>query len=107
MFKLLLKSKPNELLKNGEGNLSLRVVEQPSTVGPVPLAAWHATVNEALLGGFEVRGDQVGVDSLALGLEVDPVFYEELRPTVARGVPVGENGFVWVPPHPVGQHLVV
>ena len=63
---------------------------------------WYATVNEALLGGFEVRGDQVGVELLALRLEVDPVFHEELRPAGACGVPVDENGFVWVPPHPVG-----
>ncbi len=60
-----------------------------------------------LLGGFEVCGDQVGVELLALRLKVDPVFHEELRPAGACGVPVDENGFVWIPPHPVGQHLVV
>src|SRR5918998_5185337 len=76
-----------------------------SNVGIVGLRKIDAT--GFLLGGFEVCGDQVGVELLALRLEVDPVFHEEFGPVDARGVPVDENGFVWVPQHPVGQHLVV
>jgi hypothetical protein len=60
-----------------------------------------------LLRGFEVLGDQLGVDSLTLRLEVNPVFHEELRPAGTRGVPVDEHSFVRVPPHPVGQQVVV
>ena len=73
----------------------------------MPRFAQNATIYEPLLRSFELRGDQVGVDSLALGLEVDPIFHEELGPAGARGVPVDEHGFVRVPPHPVGQHLIV
>jgi len=70
----------------------------------LPVRSTYASLD---LCCFEVRGDQVGVNSLALRLEVDPVFHEELRPSGARSVPVHEHGFVWIPPHPVGQHIVV
>jgi hypothetical protein len=60
-----------------------------------------------LLGSIELLGNQVGVDSLALGLEVDPVFHKQLRSTGTCGVPVDEHGFVRVPPHPISQYLVV
>ena len=70
-------------------------------------SAQNATIYEALLRSFELRGDQVGVDPLALRLEVDPVFHEELGSAGTRGVPVDEHSFVRIPPHPVSQHFVV
>ncbi len=62
---------------------------------------------QLLLGSFEVRSDEVSVESLALWLEVGPVFNEELRPAGTRGVPIDEHGFVRIPPHPVSQQVVV
>jgi hypothetical protein len=46
----------------------------------------------------EVRGDQVGVDPLTFGLEVDPFVHEEFGPIDAGGMPVGEHGVLRVPP---------
>src|SRR5215212_8046149 len=58
------------------------------------------------LRGFDLGGNQVGVDPCALRSEVNSVVPEQVRPANARGVPVDEHG-IWVPSHPVGQHRVV
>src|SRR3954447_7917565 len=46
----------------------------------------------------EVRGDQVGVDPLAFGLEMDPVVHEEFGPLSAGGMQASEHGVLRVPP---------
>ena len=45
----------------------------------------------------EVRGDQVSVDALAFGLEVDSVVHEEFGPVGTGVVPCGEHGVLRVP----------
>src|SRR5918911_481169 len=58
------------------------------------------------LGAIDLRGDQVSVELLTLGLEMVSIVHEEFRVVDARSVPVNEHR-VRVAPHPVGQHVVV
>jgi hypothetical protein len=47
-----------------------------------------------------VFSDQIGVESLTFGLEVDPIVHEELGPVSAGRIPIDELS-VGVAPHPV------
>jgi hypothetical protein len=56
------------------------------------------TLHERIATSYEeVCSDQVGVDALAFGLEVDPVVHEEFGPVGAGDVPVGKHGVLRVP----------